>query len=925
MSKPKKLFLLDSYALIFRSYYAFLKNPMRNAQGMNTSTVFGFTLTLDELLRKEDPTHIMAVFDASGPTFRHEMYEPYKANRDATPEDIRESVPWVKELLKAYQIPVIEKLGYEADDIIGTIAKSAEKEGFEVYMVTPDKDFAQLVSEKIYMYKPARSGNVAEILGVEEVREKFRVENPGQVIDILALWGDSSDNIPGAPGIGEKTAKKLIESFGSVDGVYENIDSLKGKQKENLENAQEQVRLSRKLATICVDAPLEYDLELALRKPLEKAALSSIFDALGFKNLRARILGEEEVSNNSAKEQQGSLFGASVQSVIDEKGSQKNIASEAHEYHLVKGEKEVDRLMDTLGKLQKFCFDTETTGLDVIDSKIVGISFAWTAHEAYYIDFSGVEAIPKKILDQLNTLFEDKERLVIGQNLKYDLHMLKNYGIEIKGRLFDTMVAHYLVAPDRKHGLDAMAEDYFGYTKVTTEEMIGKKGAAQQNFRDLDPEKVKDYACEDADITWQLYEVLEKELEEKGLTSLAVDIEMPLVRVLMEMEHAGVSLDRGGLAEFAEDLRNELIGIEKRIFELAGQEFNIGSPKQLGEILFDKLRIVADAKKTRTKQYSTSEDVLINLVDKHEIVKEVLNYRSEKKLLNTYVDALPKLVHPSTGRIHTSFNQTLVATGRLSSNNPNLQNIPIREERGREIRKAFTSSDARHRFLSADYSQIELRLMAHLSKDENMIQAFLDKEDIHTTTASKVYGVDIQDVTREMRSKAKTANFGIIYGISAFGLAQRMRIPRSEARELIDGYFNTYPAVRTFMDECIQKAREKGYVETLFGRRRNLPDIHSRNAMIRGNAERNAINTPIQGTAADIIKIAMVSVFRAFREQGLSAEMIIQVHDELNFNVPVKELKTVKRIVRESMENAVGLSVPLEIDMNDGDNWLEAH
>jgi len=925
MSEPKKLFLLDSYALIFRSYYAFLKNPMRNNSGMNTSTVFGFTLTLDELLRKEHPTHVMAAFDASGPTFRHEMYEPYKANRDATPEDIKESIPWVKDLLAAYQIPVIEKLGFEADDIIGTIAKNAEKEGFEVYMVTPDKDFAQLVSEKIYMYKPARSGNGAEILGVDQVKEKFRVEEPGQVIDILALWGDASDNIPGAPGIGEKTAKKLIESFGSIDGVYEHIGSLKGKQRENLENAQEQVRLSRKLATIIVDAPIEYDLRLAERKPIEKAKLSAIFDALNFKNLRSRILGDEEIINVSEKGQQGSLFGETIQSAGAPVTSSKNIHTQAHTYHLVSGEEDINSMLDRLEQLDKLCFDSETTGLDIVDSKIVGLSFCWKAHEAYYIDLSAYEAVPESITDRLKKVFGNSKRLLIGQNLKYDLHMLKNYGIEAKGRLFDTMVAHYLVVPERKHGLDAMAEEYFGYTKVKTEEMIGKKGTRQQNFRDLEPEKVKDYACEDADITWQLYEVLEKELKEKNLDTLAGDIEMPLVRVLMEMEHAGVSLDREGLADFAEDLRSELIGIEKRIFELAGQEFNVGSPKQLGEILFDKLKIIPGAKKTKTKQYSTSEDILITLVDKHEIVQQVLNFRSEKKLLNTYVDALPRLVHPATGRIHTSFNQTLVTTGRLSSNNPNLQNIPIREERGREIRKAFTSSDAQHRFLSADYSQIELRLMAHLSKDANMIRAFIEKEDIHTATASKVYNVAVEDVTKDMRSRAKTANFGIIYGISAFGLSQRMRIPRSEAKELIDGYFNTYPAVRTFMDECIEKAREKGYVETLFGRRRYLPDIHSRNSMIRGNAERNAINTPIQGTAADIIKIAMVSVFHAFREQGLSTEMIIQVHDELNFNVPLDELETVQKIVRNSMEQAVELSVPLEIDMNHGNNWLEAH
>lgn len=925
MSNTKKLFLLDSYALIFRSYYAFLKNPMRNNQGMNTSTVFGFTLTLDELLRKENPSHILAAFDASGPTFRHEMYAPYKANRDATPEDIRESIPWVKELLNAYHIPVIEKLGYEADDIIGTIAKSAEKEGFEVYMVTPDKDFAQLVSEKIFMYKPARSGNVAEIIGVEEVKEKFRVREPGQVIDILALWGDSSDNIPGAPGIGEKTAKKLIESFGSIDGVYENITSLKGKQRENLENAREQVQLSRELATIIVDAPVDYDLKLAERKPFQKEQLSSIFDALNFKNLRSRILGEEEPLKSSDQGQQGSLFGAKDQSLPVENTSLANINTREHTYHLVTGDKEMDRLFNQLEKQEKFCFDTETTGLDIIDSRIVGISFSWEAHVAYYIDFSASDPLPEAAVDRLKSLFSNKERLVIGQNLKYDLHMLKNYDIEVKSRLFDTMVAHYLVAPDRKHGLDAMAEDYLGYSKVKTEELIGKKGTRQQNFRDLDPGKVKDYACEDADITWQLYQELEKQLSEMGLEKLSEGIEMPLVQVLMEMEHAGVSLDRQGLADFAADLRKELIGIEKRIFELAGQEFNIGSPKQLGEILFDQLKIIPDAKRTRTKQYSTSEDVLLNLVDKHEIVREVLHYRSEKKLLNTYVDALPKLLHPVTNRIHTSFNQTLVATGRLSSNQPNLQNIPIREERGREIRKAFTSSDEKHRFLSADYSQIELRLMAHLSKDKQMINAFIDREDIHAATAAKVYNVDIEEVTKEMRSRAKTANFGIIYGISAFGLAQRMRIPRTEARELIDGYFNTYPAVRTYMDDCIERAREKGYVETMFGRRRNLPDIHSRNSMIRGNAERNAINTPIQGTAADIIKIAMVSLYRTFREKGLSTEMIIQVHDELNFNVPLNELDTVKKIVRQSMENAVELSVPLEVDMNDGSNWLEAH
>jgi DNA polymerase I len=925
MNNSKKLYLLDSYALIFRSYYAFINNPMRNSKGMNTSTVFGFTLTLDELLRKEEPTHMIAAFDAAGPTFRHEMYQPYKANRDATPEEIRESLPWVKALLNAYKIPVIEKLGYEADDIIGTIAKSAEKEGFDVYMVTPDKDFAQLITEHIYIYKPGRSGNPSEILGLQEIKEKFMVDRPDQVVDILALWGDASDNIPGAPGIGEKTAKKLIEHYGSIEKLYENIDSLKGKQKENLANSEEQVRLSKVLARIKTDVPVEFDLDIARRKPLEKEQLSMLFDELSFTNLKSRILNIHDTVKNSESGVQTSLFESSIEDNIEFSSNHENILTVEHNYRRLITENELNWLVEQLQIQKEFCFDTETTSLNVIDAEIVGISVSWKSHEAYYLDLSGGSIQRDRWATVIKKVFERDDILLVGQNLKYDLHILKNYGIETKGRLFDTMVAHYLVAPDKRHGIDAIAEDYLNYSKIKTEQLIGKKGKPQLGFLEIDPDIVSDYACEDADIAWQLYGKLKAALEEKNLQSLAENIEMPLIRILMEMEHSGVSLDSAALKEFAGKLRGELIDLEKKIYTLAGEEFNIGSPKQLGEVLFDHLKIATDAKKTKTKQYSTSEDVLVNLADKHEIVGVVLEYRSARKLLNTYVEALPNMLHPKTNRIHTSFNQTMVATGRLSSNNPNLQNIPIREERGREIRRAFTSSDNKHRFLSADYSQIELRLMAHLSGDENMIRAFLNDEDIHTTTAAKVYGVVSGDVTREMRSKAKTANFGIIYGISAFGLAQRMRIPRSEARELIDGYFASYPAVKEYMDKCILKAKENGYVETMFGRRRNLPDIHSRNSMIRGNAERNAINTPIQGTAADIIKIAMVSIYNEFQKQKLSANMVIQVHDELNFNVHVDELEEVQKIVKTSMENAVKLSVPLAIEMNEGRNWFEAH
>lgn len=925
MADTKKIFLLDSYALIFRAYYAFISNPMRNAKGMNTSTVFGFTLALDEILRKEKPSHIVAAFDASGPTFRHDMYKEYKANRDETPEDIREAVPWIKELLAAYQIPVIEKPGFEADDIIGTLANSAASAGFEVYMMTPDKDFAQLVTDKIFMYKPGRSGKPAEVLGIEEVKENFQIENPLQVIDILALMGDSSDNIPGAAGIGPKNAQKLIGSYGSVEGVYEHVDELKGKQKENIENSKENVLLSKKLATIITDVPLDLKLADTERKGIKKEALEHIFKELNFKNLGQRILAGSDNISTSSTENQTSLFEAENETPQIEGKSLDTIESVAHDYKEIQDEEELYSLVSALKELSEFCFDTETTGLDPIDSKLVGISFSWQAHNAVYVNLLSEKADINTWMGLLKPIFDDPEKRIIGQNLKYDSHILKNYGISIKGNLFDTMVAHYLLHPDKKHGLDAIAEDYLGYMKIKTEDLIGKRGQSQLSFANVESEKVAEYACEDADITWQIYEQLRSELDEENLKNLAEEIEMPLVRVLMEMEHAGVSINTEDLKVFAEKLRNELIKIEGKIYELAGMQFNINSPKQLGEVLFERMKIDTQMRQTKSKQYSTAEEVLVNLLDRHEIIQQVLDYRSAKKLLSTYVEALPKLIHKKTNKIHASFNQTLVATGRLSSNNPNLQNIPIREERGREIRKAFTPSSDEHVFLSADYSQIELRLMAHLSRDENMLQAFLNGEDIHTATASKIYNLDNQSVTREMRGKAKTANFGIIYGISAFGLSQRMRIPRSEAKELIDGYFRTYPKVREYMDQSIKMAREQGYVETMFGRKRLLPDILSRNQVVRGNAERNAINTPIQGTAADIIKIAMVRIQRMLQENGLQSEMIIQVHDELNFNVLASELNQVREIVRSGMETAVKLKIPLEVEMNHGHNWLEAH
>ncbi|MDX2431105.1 MAG: DNA polymerase I [Bacteroides sp.] len=931
----KKLFLLDAYALIFRAYYAFISNPMKNSQGIPTSTVFGFTLALDELLRKENPTHIAVAFDPPGPTFRNEMYPEYKANRDATPEDIKSAIPYIKRLLEGFNIPVVEVAGYEADDTIGTLSKKAEKEGYTVFMMTPDKDFAQLVSENIFMYKPGRGGAPAEVLGVEEVKEKFLVEHPIQVIDILALWGDASDNIPGAPGIGEKTSKLLVSKFASVEGVYENIDQLKGKQKENLENFVDQVKLSKELATIALDVPVDISIEEMARSPLNPQALSELFKELEFKNLASRILaGQGDTSQEAVAKpaattplgMPGTLFGPPAEAEGKGSGtSLQTIETVDHSYHLISDYKGVQEFAKTLYGLKNFCFDTETTGLDPMEAELVGISFSWEDHSGYYVALGEDREEVKQWLSLLEEAFSNEKIEKIGQNLKYDLHILKNYDIELKGQLFDTMVAHFLLKPEQKHNLSIMAEQYLDYSMVDIEELIGKKGGRQQSFRSVELEKAKEYACEDSDITWQLASIFKKLLKEEGIESLSSDIEMPLVPVLMKMEHQGVKLDVDALRVFAEKLRTDILKVEEEIHALAGVEFNIGSPKQLGEVLFDRMKIVEKAAKTKSKQYATGEEVLVLLSDKHPIIDKILDYRSLRKLLSTYVDALPQLVKSKTHKIHTSFNQTVATTGRLSSNNPNMQNIPIREERGREIRRAFIPENPENLFLSADYSQIELRVMAHLSKDPVMIEAFVKDEDIHTATAAKIFKIEAEEVTRDMRGRAKTANFGIIYGISAFGLAQRMRIPRAEAKMLIEGYFDTYPGVKEFMDKCILMARENGYVETMYGRRRFLPDILSRNSVVRGNAERNAINSPIQGSAADIIKIAMIRINNAMEKEKMKSSMILQVHDELNFDVVPDEKDQLSQIVKDQLENAAQLRVPLTIDMGIGNNWLEAH
>jgi DNA polymerase-1 len=923
----KKVFLLDAYALIFRSYYAFIKNPRVNSKGLNTSAIFGFTNTLLELIRKEKPDYLSVCFDPSGPNFRHELYPEYKANRDATPEDIKKSIPYIKDIISAFNISQLELAGYEADDVVGTVAKKLAHSELQVFMMTPDKDYAQLVDENIFMYKPRRSGSDVDILGIEEVREKFGIEDPIQVIDILALWGDSADNIPGAPGIGEKTSKKLIAEYGSIEKLLENTDDLKGKQRENLENYAEQVRLSKALATIKLDVPIDFKLEEMAFEPVNTEEIKRIFTELEFRTLLSKVAqfnGEEAPVKAKQDASQLDMFADNTE-VQASTSLYSNIEDTKHLYTLVDTDEAIEALIEKLKNQKSWCFDTETTDLDAINAQLVGISFSWEKHKAYYIPFPESFENAQILIRKFKAVFENRSIEKVGQNLKYDILVLKKYDIHVKGDLFDTMIAHYLLQPDQRHNMDFLSESFLAYKPVSIETLIGKKGKNQGNMKDVDLEKIKEYAAEDADITWQLSEIFRKELDKKYLSDLYFEIEMPLISVLADMEFKGVSLDTEYLNAYSKTLSLKIETLEKNIYEIAGEAFNIGSPKQLGIILFDKLKITDKPPLTKTKQYKTGEDIISKFKDAHPIIELILSYRGLKKLVSTYVDALPLLVNPKTNRIHTSFNQAVAATGRLSSTNPNLQNIPIREAEGREVRKAFTSSDDDHVFLSADYSQVELRLMAHLSQDENMIEAFKAGLDIHTATAAKILKKPIEEVTKEERSQAKSANFGIIYGISAFGLSQNINMSRKDAKALIDGYFDTYPKVKIYMDKSIELARSKGYVSTLFGRRRNLSDINSQNAIVRGVAERNAINAPIQGTAADVIKLAMIHIHEAFEEKGLKSEMLIQVHDELNFNVLKSELETVKEIVKTEMERAVSLSVPLDVDMGEGVNWLEAH
>lgn len=923
-NNSKKLFLLDAYALIYRSYYAFIRNPRFNSKGVNTSAMFGFTNTLLQVVETEKPEYIGVVFDPPGPTFRHEMYTEYKANREEMPEDLRKSVPYIKRIIEAFNIPIIEVAGYEADDVVGTLANKAEKEGFTVYMMTPDKDYAQLVTKNKLIYRPGKAGNDNEVWGIEEVKTNFGIQKPEQIIDLLGLMGDASDNIPGCPGIGPKSAEKLIADFENIDGVYRNIEQIKGKQKENLLQFEEQVRHSRVLATIIQDVPVDFDPKALIIEQPNKTALRELFEDLEFRTLMQRLKLDEkpEIAVSAIAATQGTLFDLPVEAPVVQK--QKNtIDSIPHQYYLVENEMQRASLRAELSVQDEFCFDTETTGLETQSAEIVCMSFSFRKHEAYCVLIPSKPDEARKVMEEFREVFADTNTTKIGQNIKYDMLMLSNYGIEVRGRLYDTMLAHYLVQPELKHNLDYLCDIYLDYTKITTDTLIGKKGDI--SMRSVSKEKLRDYACEDADLTLQLKQALDPYLDKNNVRELFETIEMPLVPVLVHMENAGVKINTQVLKDYAVILREQIIAIEKEIFTLAGEEFNVSSPKQLGPILFEKLKIDPNVKKTKTQQYPTAEEVLEKLTDKHPIVNKILDYRGLRKLLSTYVEALPAMVNSKTGMIHTSYNQAIAATGRLSSVNPNLQNIPIRDENGREIRRAFIPSDNEHIFLSADYSQIELRIMAALSNDSEMQKAFAEKKDIHAITAAKIYGTTEDKVDSEMRRKAKTANFGIIYGISAFGLSQRLNIPRTEAKQLIDGYFASFPEIKQYMDEQILLARKTGYVQTIKGRKRYLSDINSVNAVVRGMAERNAINAPIQGSAADIIKIAMINIFRKLTELKLKTKMVMQVHDELNFNVYKPELDTVKAIVKDCMENAVDIGVPLTVEMDAADNWLDAH
>ena len=920
-----KLFLIDAYALIYRSYYAFLKNPRINSKGINTSAIFGFINSLEDVLKRENPTHIAVAFDPQGPTFRHEAFEQYKAQREETPEVIRQSVPIIKEIIAAYNIPIFEVPRFEADDVIGTIAKQAERQGFEVFMMTPDKDYGQLVSEHIFMYRPKFGGDY-EVMGEPEVLAKYNLRSTEQVIDLLGLMGDAADNIPGCPGVGEKTAQKLLAEFGSIDNLLANTDRLKGAQKRKVEENKEQIRFSKFLATIKTDVPISFDAAHCVREKPDIARLKAIYTELEFRTFINKLEGEP-VKRKQEDPVQGDLFAIfAAESTSETKNvALADLTNTPHVYHIVDTEEKRAELGRFLSNQEFFAFDTETDALDPLRAKLVGFSFSVTEGEAWYVPVPEGDEEAMAVVAHFSPALQDAKIQKIGQNIKYDILVMRRYGVKVAGALWDTMIAHYLLNPELHHGMDYLAETYLHYHTKPIEELIGSKGKGQLSMRQVALPVIAEYAAEDADITLRLKHYFAPKLEQEGLLSLFRDIEMPLVYVLADMEATGVTLDTEALRQSSEVLTAQLSEIEQEIYEMADMTFNINSTRQVGEVLFDRLKLNEKAKKTKTGYYSTSEDVLEKLRGKHPIVEKLLAYRSLKKLLSTYIDALPALIHAETGKIHTSFNQAVTATGRLSSTNPNLQNIPVRDELGREIRKAFIPDNDDCLFFSADYSQIELRIMAHLSGDPHMIEAFRSGADIHAATAAKIYGVPIEEVTSDMRRKAKTANFGIIYGISVFGLAERLGISRSESKELIDGYFKTYPRIREYMDESIEVARKQGYVETIFKRKRFLPDIHSHNAVVRGYAERNAINAPIQGSAADVIKLAMVRIFQRFEDEGLRSKMILQVHDELNFNVYRNEAERVKQIVLEEMERVVPLQVPLIADCGEGKNWLEAH
>ncbi len=945
MAEQKRLFLLDAYALIFRGYYALIKNPRINSKGMDTSAVMGFVNSLFDVIKREKPDHLAVCFDKGGSTERTEMFADYKANRDETPDAIRQAVPYIQDILKAMHIPVVELYGLEADDIIGTLAKQAEKEDYKVFMVTPDKDFGQLVSENIFMYRPARMGNGIEIWGIPEVKERFGVERPEQVIDYLGMMGDASDNIPGLPGVGDKTAKKFIAEFGSMENLLANTDKLKGKMKEKIEENKELGILSKKLATICVTCDVTFnakDYELSIP---DSEKVQELFEELEFRRLKDQFLKlfstEEEttttqVSSTPTAKKQGqeagggqfSLFGGDgnqPSGTLESVSSRKTIKDAPHVYQSVAPGMAMKLFIQNLLKQTSVCFDTETTSLNPLEAQLVGIAFSWEPGKGFYIPFPEEKEEAQEIIEQLRPFFESEKIEKIGQNLKYDIKVLDKYHIKVKGKCFDTMLAHYLINPDMRHNMDVLAETYLNYTPISITELIGKKGKNQMSMREIPLDQQTEYAVEDADITFQLAQKFRPELADAKTEDLFNDIEIPLLHVLADMELEGIKLDTEFLHSLSKDLDNDIKNLETKIYEEAGEEFNIGSPKQLGEILFDKMKLVDKPKKTKTGQYSTAEDVLSYLAKDHPIIQHVLEYRGLSKLKSTYIDALPGQVEPTTGRVHTDYMQTVAATGRLSSNNPNLQNIPIRTERGRQVRKAFVPRNEDYILLAADYSQIELRIIAALSQETTMIEAFKNGEDIHASTASKVFNIPLNEVTREQRSNAKTVNFGIIYGVSAFGLSNQTDLSRGEAKDLIDTYYKTYPKLRNYISEQIDFARENGYVQTVLGRRRYLKDINGSNAIVRGAAERNAVNAPIQGSAADIIKIAMINIHKKLEEGNYRTKMLLQVHDELVFDVYKPELEELKTMIKTEMENAYTLSVPLDVELGVGDNWLQAH